>query len=128
MTRRYFLRSHYPHEKFRGKLGSVGLATVPATAATCRTCRHDRTANGHELLLRQEVYDVASSALEILNLRGHSLNEKVVGNCRLNNEPSRPIQMKHKVDKRHKRMAELVAQIDRPQISKLPKVQGAGCR
>jgi GxxExxY protein len=37
--------------------------------------------NERELVLRQEVYDVVNCALEVLNVRGHGLNEKVYENC-----------------------------------------------
>ena len=37
--------------------------------------------NARELVLRQEVYDVVSCAMEVLNVRGHGLNEKVYENC-----------------------------------------------
>src|SRR5262245_56247074 len=38
-------------------------------------------ANRHELLLQKEVYAVVGCAIEVLNLRGHGLHEKVYENC-----------------------------------------------
>jgi GxxExxY protein len=38
-------------------------------------------ANGHELLLQKEVYAVVGCAIEVLNVRGHGLHEKVYENC-----------------------------------------------
>jgi GxxExxY protein len=38
-------------------------------------------ANKHELLLQKEVYAVVGCALEVLNVRGHGLHEKVYENC-----------------------------------------------
>ena len=38
-------------------------------------------ANRHELLLKQEVFDVVGCALEVINVRGHGLHEKVYENC-----------------------------------------------
>src|SRR6476619_3179497 len=38
-------------------------------------------ANKHELLLQKEVYAVVGCALEVLNVRGHGLHEKIYENC-----------------------------------------------
>ena len=38
-------------------------------------------ANKHELLSQKEVYAVVGCALEVLNVRGHGLHEKVYENC-----------------------------------------------
>jgi GxxExxY protein len=38
-------------------------------------------ANKHELLLQKEVYAVVGCAIEVLNVRGHGLHEKVYENC-----------------------------------------------
>jgi GxxExxY protein len=38
-------------------------------------------ADRHELLLQKEVYKVVGCALEVLNVRGHGLHEKVYENC-----------------------------------------------
>jgi GxxExxY protein len=38
-------------------------------------------ANKHELILRREVYAVVGCAIEVLNVRGHGLHEKVYENC-----------------------------------------------
>jgi GxxExxY protein len=38
-------------------------------------------ANRHELLLQKEVYAVVGCAIEVLNVRGHGLHEKVYENC-----------------------------------------------
>jgi len=38
-------------------------------------------ANKHELLLQKEVYALVGCALEVLNVRGHGLHEKVYENC-----------------------------------------------
>jgi GxxExxY protein len=48
------------------------------------TARQNKTANAryrHELLLQEEVYAVVSCAIEILNVRGHGLHEKIYENC-----------------------------------------------
>jgi len=37
--------------------------------------------NGRELLLKQEVFEVVGCALEVLNVRGHGLYEKIYENC-----------------------------------------------
>src|SRR5436190_21807300 len=38
-------------------------------------------ANKHELILQREVYTVVGCAIEVLNVRGHGLHEKVYENC-----------------------------------------------
>src|SRR5205809_7112862 len=38
-------------------------------------------ANERELILKEEVYAVVSCAIEVLNVRGHGLHEKVYENC-----------------------------------------------
>src|ERR1044071_128803 len=38
-------------------------------------------ADTHELLLQKEVYAVVGCAIEILNVRGHGLHEKIYENC-----------------------------------------------
>ena len=38
-------------------------------------------ANKHELLLQKEVYAVVGCAIEVLNVRGHGLHEKIYENC-----------------------------------------------
>ena len=38
-------------------------------------------ANRHELLLQKEVYAVVGWAIEVLNIRGHGLHEKIYENC-----------------------------------------------
>ena len=38
-------------------------------------------ANRHELLLQKEVYAVVGCAIEVLNVRGHGLHEKIYENC-----------------------------------------------
>jgi GxxExxY protein len=38
-------------------------------------------ANRHELLLQKEVYAVVGCAIEVLNVRGHRLHEKIYENC-----------------------------------------------
>ena len=38
-------------------------------------------ANKRELILRNEVYAVVGCAIEVLNVRGHGLHEKVYENC-----------------------------------------------
>ncbi len=38
-------------------------------------------ANRHELLLHREVYAVVGCAIEVLNVRGHGLHEKIYENC-----------------------------------------------
>ena len=38
-------------------------------------------ANGRELILKEEVYAVVGAAIEVLNVRGHGLHEKVYENC-----------------------------------------------
>ena len=38
-------------------------------------------ANRHELLLHKEVYAVVGCAIEVLNVRGHGLHEKIYENC-----------------------------------------------
>src|SRR5258705_1593223 len=40
-----------------------------------------RTANERELILKEEVYAVVSCAIEVLNIRGHGLHEKIYENC-----------------------------------------------
>src|SRR5438045_6328417 len=37
--------------------------------------------NKHELLFQKEVYAVVGCAIEVLNVRGHGLHEKVYENC-----------------------------------------------
>jgi GxxExxY protein len=37
--------------------------------------------NRHELLLQKEVYAVVGCAIEVLNVRGHGLHEKIYENC-----------------------------------------------
>ena len=39
------------------------------------------TANERELILKEEVYAVVSCAIEVLNIRGHGLHEKIYENC-----------------------------------------------
>ena len=46
------------------------------SAVICRL-----TANKHELLLQKEVYAVVGCAIEVLNVRGHGLHEKIYENC-----------------------------------------------
>ena len=38
-------------------------------------------ANAHELILKEEVYAVVGCAIEVLNVRGHGLHEKIYENC-----------------------------------------------
>lgn len=38
-------------------------------------------ANKRELILKEEVYAVVGSAIEVLNVRGHGLHEKIYENC-----------------------------------------------
>jgi GxxExxY protein len=38
-------------------------------------------ANKRELLLQKEVYAVVGCAIEVLNVRGHGLHEKIYENC-----------------------------------------------
>ena len=38
-------------------------------------------ANRHELLLQKEAYAVVGCAIEVLNVRGHGLHEKICENC-----------------------------------------------
>ena len=38
-------------------------------------------ANKHELILQEEVYGVVGCAIEVLNVRGHGLHEKIYENC-----------------------------------------------
>jgi GxxExxY protein len=38
-------------------------------------------ANTRELVLRREVYAVVGSAMEVLNVQGHGLHEKIYENC-----------------------------------------------
>src|SRR5262249_317136 len=38
-------------------------------------------ANKRELLLQEEVYAVVGCAIEVLNVRGHGLHEKIYENC-----------------------------------------------
>ena len=38
-------------------------------------------ANQRELILKEEVYAVVSCAIEVLNIRGHGLHEKIYENC-----------------------------------------------
>ena len=38
-------------------------------------------ANRHELVLQKEVYAVVGCAVEVLNVRGHGLHEKIYENC-----------------------------------------------
>ena len=38
-------------------------------------------ANERELILKEEVYAVVGAALEVLNVRGHGLHEKIYENC-----------------------------------------------
>jgi GxxExxY protein len=38
-------------------------------------------ANKRELILKEEVYGIVGAAIEVLNVRGHGLNEKVYENC-----------------------------------------------
>src|SRR5881397_155820 len=38
-------------------------------------------ANERELILKDEVYAVVSCAIEVLNIRGHGLHEKIYENC-----------------------------------------------
>ena len=38
-------------------------------------------ANRHELLLHKEVYAVVGCAIEVLNVRGHGLHERIYENC-----------------------------------------------
>jgi GxxExxY protein len=38
-------------------------------------------ANRHELLLHKEVYAVVGCAIEVFNVRGHGLHEKIYENC-----------------------------------------------
>jgi len=37
--------------------------------------------NGSELIFKEEVYAVVGSAIEVLNVRGHGLHEKIYENC-----------------------------------------------
>jgi GxxExxY protein len=37
--------------------------------------------NRHELLLQKEVYAIVGCAIEVLNVRGHGLHEKIYENC-----------------------------------------------
>src|SRR6266481_5543666 len=37
--------------------------------------------NKHELILQKEVYTVIGCAIEVLNVRGHGLHEKIYENC-----------------------------------------------
>src|SRR5438477_13101422 len=38
-------------------------------------------ANGRELILKEEVYVVVGCAIEVLNVLGHGLHEKIYENC-----------------------------------------------
>ena len=38
-------------------------------------------ANERELILKEEVYAVVGSAIEVLNVRGHGLHERIYENC-----------------------------------------------
>jgi GxxExxY protein len=38
-------------------------------------------ANRRELLLQKEVYTVVGCAIEVLNVRGHGLHDKIYENC-----------------------------------------------
>ena len=38
-------------------------------------------ANKQELILQEEVYRVVGCAIEVLNVRGHGLHEKIYENC-----------------------------------------------
>ena len=38
-------------------------------------------ANEHELVLGEEVYAIVGCAIEVLNVRGHGLHEKIYENC-----------------------------------------------
>ena len=38
-------------------------------------------ANERELILKEEVYAVVGCAIEVLNVRGHGLHEKIYENC-----------------------------------------------
>src|SRR3977135_72918 len=38
-------------------------------------------ANGRELILKDEVYAVVGAAIEVLNVRGHGLHEKIYEKC-----------------------------------------------
>ncbi len=38
-------------------------------------------ANGRELILKEEVFAVVGCAIEVLNVRGHGLHEKIYENC-----------------------------------------------
>jgi GxxExxY protein len=38
-------------------------------------------ANERELILKDEVYVVGGCAIEVLNVRGHGLHEKIYENC-----------------------------------------------
>jgi GxxExxY protein len=38
-------------------------------------------ADRHELLLQKEVYAVVGCAVEVLNVRGHGLHEKIYESC-----------------------------------------------
>ncbi len=38
-------------------------------------------ANARELILKEEVYAVVGGAIEVLNVRGHGLHEKIYENC-----------------------------------------------
>src|SRR5207244_2043991 len=39
------------------------------------------SANEHKLILRKEVYAIVGCAIEVLNVRGHGLHEKIYENC-----------------------------------------------
>ncbi len=38
-------------------------------------------ANARELILKEEVYAIVGAAIEVLNVRGHGLHEKIYENC-----------------------------------------------
>src|SRR5213079_3787401 len=56
-------------------------AAIRASKKSSLRSRRKRTANERELILKEEVYAVVSCAIEVLNIRGHGLHEKIYENC-----------------------------------------------
>src|SRR5439155_4155681 len=76
------------HAELRRLKTVPGLGSAPRRSALRKNRRLARAereppmnANERELILKEEVYAVVSCAIEVLNIRGHGLHEKIYENC-----------------------------------------------
>jgi GxxExxY protein len=57
------------------------MANGESVAAAGDNMKPPMDANERELILKEEVYAVVGCAIEVLNVRGHGLHEKIYENC-----------------------------------------------